>query len=250
MPRTLTRLILSLVWLASLFTTVLADQRMLPPLPVVGGGRPDAGPLWHVADPLSETDRRDILQLLARLGIAAPESVRYERIAFQALGCRQVRVKSKPDISGSRLAWNTVRLTRRDWLGPECPGPIPSASIFVGGWLVLPGERVRQVSAWRIGLSPQQWPPFVDVETPPDVPHGDAASIVKAFWAHSWIDRRSGASGPWIDDAISGARLVESIVKTTSSPPTYNVRLAIGTSADVVIASGQVELRDATRVVF
>ena len=62
---------------------------------------------------MSASDKRDVLALASRMGIAEPARVEFNRVLI--LGNRFLRVKSRALEDGHELRWNEVTMIRDSW---------------------------------------------------------------------------------------------------------------------------------------
>jgi hypothetical protein len=135
-------------------------------------------PAWRTAVPLSDADRAQVLALASRVHINQIEIIRSDLI-HQPLVCDALRIESVRAMSGSRVTWQRVWVTK---LSSKCSGIRPD-SPRVGEWVVA--ESTHDVGAWHV----PDGQGFIDVESPSSISLASVTAIVTAIRTGSLLNR-------------------------------------------------------------
>jgi hypothetical protein len=192
---------------------------------------------------LSQSDKRDVLALAARMGIADPLKVQAARVMI--LGDRYVFVEGRPVETAHERRWSRASMFRDDWREYD-DFPTELRTARVGRW-VAKGPKEDRL---QFRIQDGAWTAYVGV--PADgkeeaVEYADANAIVLAIRLHKLINAQTPAKGGeppppipaldaskvfWIqkdDGSTSGALLPN----PPSPPGLYVVTYSIGEDHDL-----------------
>ena len=131
---------------------------------------------------MSASDKRDVLALASRMGIAEPARVEFSRVLI--LGNRFLRVKSRALEDGHELRWNEVTMMRDSWQEYD-DLPAERRTAQVGRWFAV-GEK-ETMGKWRIRDG--RW--SIDIYSDPGVPYEAAERIVLAIRRRQLLNRQA-----------------------------------------------------------
>lgn len=196
----------------------------------------EQAPEWQIARPLSEDEKADVVALAARLNVGQLAVIRSE-VIHQPTGCEAIRLESARLVTGNRRTWWRAWISNSAW-SHGCPGEQPD-SPRVRSWVVA--EPAKDIGAWHV----PEGDGWIDVETPPSVPHGDVAAIVAAVRAGRLVNRLPPAHGNGRRLPQVNARSIYLIWNSQPDPALYKVWFRTTNVVLVVAVRGTVvELRD------